>query len=198
MRTVGEFKKLVQEHASDILAKGLRGFSDFLKGSKKGVQGEPWGPKMYREECLPLYAVLKYLVVPDDVAIELGNETQTWDARLGDGRVIEVTKAFPGGQAGAIYDQQLRAGKASAGQHWERSKDHLLFPDAIKQALEAKQAKAYGDGRILVVAFDGDYSFEEDSVVQGWVETLSAQCGKGDFSQVLLAEVGRNKAFRLF
>lgn len=68
----------------------------------------------------------------------------------------------------------------------------------IIEAIERKHSKRYADGRSLLVVFDGDYSFEEDRVVQGWVEEIRRRTHRGNFGEIRLVELARRKVFPVF
>ncbi|EAQ81582.1 hypothetical protein DSM3645_28412 [Blastopirellula marina DSM 3645] len=68
----------------------------------------------------------------------------------------------------------------------------------IVKVIEKKHGKNYADERTLVVVFDGDYSFEDDCIVHGWVEEIRQQSHRGTFKEVLLVELARRKVFPIF
>ena len=65
-------------------------------------------------------------------------------------------------------------------------------------ALESKHSKGYSDGRSLVVVFGGDYSGEEDEVIDRWIHYVRARTEKKSFKEILLVELDRLKVFSLF
>jgi hypothetical protein len=68
----------------------------------------------------------------------------------------------------------------------------------IVDAIEKKHKKGYTDVRSLVVVFGGDYSGEDDEVVQRWVQHIRVKTTRGAFKEVLLVELARLKVFPLF
>jgi len=78
------------------------------------------------------------------------------------------------------------------------ARDQFQFPVAIIEAIKKKQDKNYDDLRSLVVVFDGDYSFEDDRIVLGWIEEIRRQTTRGTFKAIYLFERDRAKVFPLF
>jgi hypothetical protein len=68
----------------------------------------------------------------------------------------------------------------------------------IVEAIEKKHGKGYADGRSLLVVFDGDYSFEEDRIVHGWLAEIRRRTHRGAFGEILLVELARRKVFPVY
>jgi hypothetical protein len=66
---------------------GLQAYADY--GKRKRL------PDNLYEEYLPILAVLNDKKVPGGEEIELGDETQEWDARVGNTDIFEVVQALP-------------------------------------------------------------------------------------------------------
>jgi hypothetical protein len=176
--------------------------------------------KYLREEYLAIQAVVRHKGYASDATIELGDERERWDARVGGTDLFEAVQALPAGEhvirtavAGGEAKVALPVSDPAPGEAAERAvtgplarfliqaghaRDHLQFPRVIIEAIEKKHGKRYTDGRSLVVVFDGDYSFEEDRVVQGWVEEIRRRTHRGTFGEILLVELARRKVFPVF
>jgi hypothetical protein len=176
--------------------------------------------KYLREEYLAIQAVAHHKAYPGDATIELGDEKEQWDARIAGTDLFEVVQALPanehvirksvaGGEArvvapvsdpgpGEPAELPITGPLARFLIQAEHAHDHLQFPRVIVEAIEKKHGKRYADERTLVVVFDGDYSFEEDRIVHGWVEEIRRQTHRGAFREVLLVELARRKVFPVF
>ena len=64
--------------------------------------------------------------------------------------------------------------------------------------VKKKHEKCYTDGRSLVIVLGGDYSGEDDEVIQRWVQQVRGQTTRGTFIEILLVELDRRKVFPLF
>ena len=80
----------------------------------------------------------------------------------------------------------------------EHANDHLQFPKVIIDAIKKKHAKRYTDKRTLIVAVDGDYTGQNDAIIEGWLETIRKETSLGAFKEILLVEVARLKVFPAF
>ena len=183
---------MIQAMASERM--GLDAYPAYLQHKRNTDGTNP--NKRLREEYLPILAVLNAKGWADDLEIELGDDRQTWDASLSNGQILEVVQALP------KYEHEIRLeialGNSSKEIHDKHAEDHDEFPEAIVRAIKSKVAKNYPEHRILIVAFDGDYSFEDDAVIEGWLPTIGDQTVLGNFGEVLLVERDRLKVFRLF
>ncbi len=191
--TIGHFRQHILDMAQSRM--GLKEYSAYLR--YETVEGRCSRDNKYlREEHLPLLAVINYKATPDTEQIELGNEKEPWDARIGGCDLYEVVQALPAGE------HQVRCEIASGGQspvtYLTHAADHHQFPGVIVDAVEKKHKKAYTDCRSLVVVFSGDYCGEDDEVVHGWVRHVQGQTARGSFKEVLLVELDRLKVFPLF
>jgi hypothetical protein len=152
--------------------------------------------KYLREEHLPVLAVIDYKAIPDTERIELGNEKEPWDARIGGCDLYEVVQALP------KDEHQVRREIASGGQspvtYLTHAADHLRFPGVIVEMVQQKHEKGYTDCRSLVIVFGGDYSGEDDEVIQSWIQQVREQTTRGTFKEILLVELDRRKVFPLF
>ncbi|MEM7314959.1 MAG: hypothetical protein AAF497_17575 [Planctomycetota bacterium] len=183
--------------------------------------------KQLREELLPAVAMIKFWQLADSVSMRLGGEADDFDIDLG-GKILEVVQALPGtrmlpmptdarkkdlrGQSQVReVDGELRyissehhfrrslPGGVSPGELLLHANDHLEFPRVIIEAIRKKQGKGYADTRILCVVFDGDYSFEEDKVIDNWIDGIRSQISDFDpFESVFLVERARLVAFQVY
>jgi hypothetical protein len=185
--TIAQFRQRINDMAQARM--GLKAYCAYLRHDTRD-------DKYLREEHLPLLAVVNYKAIPDADQIELGNEKEPWDARIGGRDLYEVVQALP------VDEHQIRreiaSGGASPVTYLTHAADHLQFPGVIVDVIEKKHGKGYTDGRSLVVVFGGDYSGEEDGVVHRWVQHVRSRTTRGAFKEVLLVELDRCRVFPLF
>lgn len=209
--TIDEFNTMIDAMAMDRMS--LARYSAYL-------QHETREDKYLREEYLSIQAVVRHKGYHGDTTIELGDEREKWDARVGGVDLFEVVQALPKGEhvirksiAGSETRVMLPVNDPEAGEPTEEpaidslarfltqldhAQDHLQFPDVIIKAIDKKHAKKYADERSLIVVFDGDYSFEEDENVYKWIEEIRRRAHRGAFKEILLVELARRKVFPLF
>ena len=184
--TVARFREMIDQMAYERM--GLFEFCDFLRHN---THEDKW----LREEYLPLLAVVRHKKIADCVQIELGQNTQPWDARIGGHDLYEVVQALP------EREHEVREAIAGDGQSWDtwmaHRDDALQFPGVIVEAIKKKHAKGYADHRSLVVVF-GDYTGENDAVIHRWMSSVRRQTTRGAFKEILLVELDRRKVFVLF
>jgi len=207
--TIGKFKELIQTEAANRM--GLKAYVDYIKRASRN-------DKYLREEYPPILAVVRAQNLPDSDTIELGNETQPWDARVNGIDVYEVIQALPEkehevrkaivGDARTMVDvhnpepgqpNKLPATGAAAQMILllEHANDHLQFPNVIVDAINKKHKKGYADNRTLIVAVDGDYTGEDDGVIEEWLDRIRTETTLGNFKEIFLVEVARLKVFRI-
>lgn len=185
--TITQFKELIERMGDDRM--GLIELSDYLSHRTRD-------DKYLREEYLPLLAVVKHKKIADTEQIELGQEKEPWDARIGGHDLYEVTQALP--EKEHEQRREIAAGGQSPFTMFVHAADALQFPGVIVDAIEKKHAKEYQDARSLVVVFGGDYSSEDDEVVHHWMSLIRRQTTRGAFKEILLVELDRLKVFTLF
>jgi hypothetical protein len=78
---VADFKQMLMDMAQTRVS--FEAYFDFL-------QYKTQRDKYLREEYLPILAMIKYKAIPDAEQIELGEETEPWDARIGGKNLYEV------------------------------------------------------------------------------------------------------------
>ena len=151
--------------------------------------------KFLREEHLPIRAVLLYKKIKRGSKIELGNETEPWDARVSGTLILEVTQALP--EKEHEIRQNLASGLTKEA-FLAHAADARQFPAAIVSAIRKKVDKCYLDNRTLIVAVSGAYTREDDCIIESWLPTIRAECNSGNFAEVLLVERDRQKVFKVF
>lgn len=190
--TVDDFRQAVCEMAKERIAFGA--YSDYLKHKRESDGTNP--NKYLREEYLPILAVLNDKNIPGEMEIKLGENTAEPDACVGKVHVFEVVQALPDDEHKIRLE--IASGAAKPRTHFEHASDHLQFPRAIIEAIELKHAMCYSDQRTLIVAFDGDYSFEDDDVIHRWIDDVRRHTSIGTFQEILLVERARMKVFKVF
>lgn len=184
--TVKEFKEHLEDMATTRV--DLSMFSRFLS---HGTRED----KQLREELLVVWAVIRHRNLSDDDAIVIGGEPEDFDALL-KGEKIEIVQALPDHEH---ENRRAIANGTVTDELWlKHANDHLQFPSAIIKAIALKHAKHYADKRTLVVAVDGIYTGEEDSIIEGWLPKIRKGTHRGTFKQVLLVERARYKTFTVF
>jgi hypothetical protein len=184
--TIDEFRAMIMEMAQARM--GLSAYRDYVQQTTRP-------DKYLREEYLPILAVVDHLRLPGSEQIELRDEKEEWDARIGGTALFEVVQALP--EKEYEIRKAVGAGQARPAMQFAHAGDHLQFPEAIVRAIDSKHAKNYADERTLIVSFDGDYSFENDGVIRGWVQAVRKRAKLGRFKEILLVELARRKVFEL-
>lgn len=209
--TIDEFNAKITEMA--MARMGVERYCSYLRHDTRE-------DKYLREEYLAIQGVLRHKGYPGDTTIELGDEKEKWDARVGGVDLFEVIQALPANEhvirkavAGGEAKIMVPVSKPEPGEpkvlpltgplarfmiQAEHAYDHFHFPRVIIEAIEKKHGKQYSDLRTLVVVFDGDYSFEEDRIIHGWVDEIREKSRLGGFKEILLVELARRKVFPLF
>ena len=187
LMTIAQFRQQIMDMAQARM--GLKEYCAYLRHETRE-------DKYLREEHLPILAVINCKGIPDTEQLELGNEKEPWDARIGGKDIYEVVQALP------KEEHQVRREIASGGQspitYLMHVTDHLQFPGVIVDMIKKKHGKGYTDRRSLVIVFGGDYSGEDDEVIRRWVEHVREQTTRGSFKEILLVELDRRKVFPLF
>jgi hypothetical protein len=184
--TVREFLQLMDDMAARRM--DLRAYANFIKQKSRE-------DKYLREEHLPLRAILIHKRIPHDDILELGNETEPWDARISGSLAIEVTQALPKNEHELRLHHPSRVALET---YFKHADDVLQFPQVIVTSIERKHRKRYTDRRILAIVVSGAYTMEDDDVIDSWIDTVRSSTSKGAFSQVLLVETDRQKVFPIF
>lgn len=186
--TVGEFKRrfgeFAREKAQDVLS-----FVDFLnhRGDKD---------KDCREEWVPIMAYLKHFHIPDSAEFVLGGKVKGWDACIGGDLFIEVTMALP---ENAHEIRRAIAGNGlTLGIRVAHANDHLQIPDVAIRRIAEKNAKDYPPNTVLLVAVQGEDSFEDDGLIGEWITRIRRRADRGRFAKVFLVETARYKLFPVF
>lgn len=167
---------------------GLQRQSEFLRHRQRD-------DKQLREELIPILSIINHWNLSEDEEITLGGEAESFDAMVRS-EPVEVTQANPEGEH--IVRREVATGTVSEERQEEHLTDDLAFPNVLVSAINNKHEMHYSDNRHLIVVFDGDYSREDDAIVQSWVEFLRENCEIGTFQSIYLVERNRMKAFPVF
>lgn len=185
--TIAQFRQQIMDMAQARM--GLEAYCAYLRHETRE-------DKYLREEYLAVLAVIDHKGIPESEQVELGNEKEPWDARIGGRDLYEVVQALPNGEH--QVRREIASGGLSPATYLTHAANHLQFPGVIVNVIEKKHKKQYTDHRSLLVVFGGDYSGEDDAVVQKWIEQVRSQTTRGAFKEVLLVELDRRKVFALF
>ncbi|MBY4805497.1 hypothetical protein K6W78_36560 [Burkholderia cepacia] len=159
--------------------------------------------KYLREEHIPIRAFIRRQQIAVDAQVQLGRETEPWDARIvtkdGTEIILEVVQALP---REAHY---YRA--AAASNMWlpleERTRHQRAideFPEPIIRAIRDKHKMNYPEARVLLVSVMGEYSDEDDFVIREWLNEVqkASDLNRGQFGSVYLVEMARARLFKIF
>jgi hypothetical protein len=209
--TIDEFHEMIREMA--MARTSLGAYRDYIL--HRGREN-----KYLHEEYLAIQAVVRFKGYAGDAQIELGDEKEEWDARIDGVDLFDVVQALPaeehivraavaGGHVqlmGPVFEPDddepeempITGPLARFLVQAEHANDHFQFPDVIVQAINNKHAKMFADKRALIVAFDGDYSGEDDRVIRRWIDEVRQHTNRGNFTEIFLVEVARQKVFPIF
>ena len=159
--------------------------------------------KYWRTEWLGIKAYLRWLGCSDEDTIELGFEVERWDARIRRQKkpdiVIEVTQALP---AKAHRIRHAIVAQGGLPPNFELRTFHQKcidsFPDPIINAIADKHKRLYTKGTILLVTVLGEYTGEDDAVINAWIEDVRMRTHIGQFSAIHLVEIARSRVFTIF
>jgi hypothetical protein len=192
--TVQQFQQHIRENAQ-FLANDVIAYSRFLRQEDREY-------KFTREEDLPLDALLRHLQIEAEAEVELGREGAPIDFKItrsdGTTLLVEVTQALP--KNGHLYRQAIVARPFGLPLH-ERTRHQVgkdTFPDPIIDAISAKHKIGYLGNPILLVFFLGDYTDEDDYIINLWVQSIKHRVELGAFSSIFLVELARRKVIELF
>lgn len=159
--------------------------------------------KYMREECLPLLAYLKHFNIEMDATITVPKERGEWDGRIRrrdkEDLIIEVTQALP--SEAHWFREAMTAGfrwKLSLEERTRHQKGIDEFPTPIIDAIARKHCKNYKDSRILLVSIMGEYTDEDDAIIDEWLKDVRRRTEIGAFSFIYLVELARYKLFKIF
>jgi len=207
---VGEFKRMVLRELLERMRIHAR-----LDYASQKTRSD----KYLREEYVPILAVLKHKCISDTETIELGDEKEEWDARVNGVELYEIAQALPAEEhlmrksvagdsrtsmevgnlkSGQLKKMEIVGVAAQIALLLKHANDHQQFPRVIIDAIQKKHERAYADKRSLFVAVSGDYSFEDDAVVEGWISEIRKATTLGNFIEIAIVEVERQKVFSVF
>lgn len=197
--SIVEFIKFVDGIENDIL-QNLR----IVEAAKIILQDER-SYKYYREEYLNLSAYLKTTKISEFYeieTIELGDEVKPWDAKLTYSdreEVIEITQAVP------KYEHLVRQSLALTEHGYRglsldlRSKNQYgidSFPEPIIEAINKKHNKNYPERRVLIVGVLSEFAYENDDIIDSWLDYVQRKTDIGDFKSIYIIIDGK-KVFKI-
>ncbi|WP_282275492.1 hypothetical protein [Stenotrophomonas sp. PS02297] len=159
--------------------------------------------KYWRTEWLGIKAYLSWLGYSDEDTIELGFEIDRLDARVRRENkpdiLIEVTQALPK-NAHLVRHAIVRHGRLPPDFRLRtlHQKGVDAFPDPIINAIADKHEKVYPIGTTLLVTVLGEYTGEDDAVINAWIEEVRLRIQIGKFSAIYLVEIARSRIFKIF
>jgi hypothetical protein len=192
--TVGAFFRQHNE-ASERIVNDLAEYIKYWK-----AEGER-DYKYIREEHTPLYAFLKHFKINDSAILHLGSEKEVWDAKVLQENeaeiIIEITQALP--EDDHIFRREsMNEIVVDLGSRTRHQRSVDLFPDPIIRAIANKHQRNYPEKRVLLVSVMGDYTEEDDLVIDEWIKEVRVASSKGNFSKIYLVDSARRKLFQIF
>ena len=177
------------------MANDVKEFSRFLKQEYRAY-------KFTREEDLPMLAFLRYYDIDPDAEIIPGREGAPIDFQIihNDGSImeIEVTQAVP--LAAYRYRHAMADFPFKLPLH-QRTLHQIAkdqFPKPIIEAINRKHENNYQNNPILLVSIQGDYTDEDDAIIEKWIPWIREKSHLKRFSHIFLIELARRKVFQLF
>jgi hypothetical protein len=192
--TVAEFLTYHGTQAERI-CNDMFAYIDYSRSEKKRDY------KYFREEHIPIYAFLRHFNVDQNAVLYLGGEKESWDARVvgpdDSEKIIEITQAVA--RDTHLFRQEstrnLVLPLEARTQH-QRVIDS--FPTPIINAIAKKHEKKYAERRTLLVSVMGEYTHEDDFVIEEWIRTVRLASHVGNFNNIYLVELARRKLFQIF
>jgi hypothetical protein len=185
---VGQFKERYRAFGQNIV-QDILSFSEFLF---QKTEESKW----IREELTPIYAYVKGVSVPDAHTICFGQKREQWDACINGNKFIEVTQVLP------MNAHEERQAIATTGLTLTQMKahrfDHLQIPNVAINQIKEKQKKNYPLNTTLLLNVLGEYSGEDDAVIEVWIKKIRRQTSRGLFSDIFLVEAARLKLFQIY
>jgi hypothetical protein len=183
------------DNVGERLCNDLPAYIDYWRSEKKRDY------KYFREEHIPIYAFLQHFKVHQDAVLYLGSEKETWDARVVQPDesevIIEITQAVT--PDNHLFRQQSTSTLVlplEARTRHQRAIDS--FPAPIVKAIAKKHGKKYAERRTLLISVMGEYTDEDDSVIDEWIREVRLVSHLGNFNDIYLVELARKKLFQIF
>lgn len=159
--------------------------------------------KARREEYFALIGYIKRKPISPDLDMELGGEAHDFDAKFINKskgaiseEVVEVVQALPSNE------HKVRIARAKGRFTPQMLTDDLddlhSFPSPIIDAINRKHQKRYSDERTLLVSVRGDYTYESDQVIEGWMPEIRALTKLGGFTAIYIVEPDRPALYRVW
>lgn len=178
--TVKDFKDLIEHKISTIFSSVIESTPFYYLNNRTN--------KIFREELLIIYYYILNNNFSSDTIIELGQDTQRWDAKI-ESTIIELTQA--------IYQDEYLVRRKLCNIHCFRGTSLRLrtlnqigidsFPTPILKAIEKKQKKNYGDERILIVCTLFEFAQFNNKIVSMWLNYLENKIDFKIFSEIILS-----------
>ncbi|SFU21014.1 hypothetical protein [Paraburkholderia aspalathi] len=194
--SVGDFLARFDEN-SQYLANEIQELPRYLRQETRDY-------KYLREEHIPIRAFIRRQQIAVDAQLQLGRETEPWDARIvtkdGTEIILEVVQALPREAhhyRAAVVSNVWRLPLEDRTRH-QRGIDE--FPEPIMSAIRDKHKMNYPEVRVLLVSVMGEYSDEDDFVINEWLQEVreAPDLGRGQFSSIYLVEMARGRLFKVF
>lgn len=191
----------VQEFLDQFSAKSGRIVNDILEYIDF-LQHKKREHKSMREEHSPIRAYIRRKNIPTNAELILGGEAYNFDAKIiqedAQGvheEILEVVQALPKDEH--VVRHALVNGEMNMELRKLEMKQLQSFPKPIIEAINKKHKRAYTDKRILLVSVSGDYTYEDDELINEWLPRIRAKTNLGNFSSIYLVEIARSKIFKI-
>lgn len=193
--TVDEFLKQFSSE-SERIVNDIFEYIDYIKQKNRDY-------KSMREEHIPIRAYIRCKGVHGNAILELGGEAHDFDAKIISNdrvaryeEILEVTQALPEKEH-VIRHALTGNGITTLKMHDLAIKQIESFPKPIIDAINKKNKKRYADNRILLVSVAGEYTFENDKLINQWIPIIRKETTLGDFLEIFLVETARYKIFKI-
>lgn len=147
--------------------------------------------KYLREEFVPLLKFIKNKGISESAYVELGVQDENYDAKIIDGEnelIIEITLGAP--KNDYLYQTVTQSNGISVLPlkvlaHLKKEIDSLA--ERIILSIEKKHNKNYGDGRVLLVVVQPEYTYQnETDVIDELLKEVRSSVSLGDFKEIVL------------
>lgn len=149
-----------------------------------------------------MLALLLYLGIEPNAELMLGRESSPIDFLIfrpgGNVLAVEATQALP--KNGHQYRKAIVASPFNLPLH-ERTLHQVgkdKFPDPIIEAISRKHEINYEGNPFLLVSVAGDYTDEDDQIIEQWVHWIEQRSELGCFSKIFFVELARRRVVELF
>ena len=191
----------VQEFLEKFSAESQRIVNDifeYIDYTKQKTRGY----KSMREEHIPIRAYILRKAIPKKAILNLGGESHDFDAKIiwNDEteryeEILEVIQALP--EKEYVIRHALVDGIKTLEEYNISIKQIESFPQSIIDAINKKHKKIYADKRILLVSVAGEYTYEDDKLINQWIPIIRKKTILGNFLEIFLVETARYKIFKI-